>query len=119
MNRLRNFLTCTDLNRVSGYDRSLLRRVNDVCRCSDFFSVDATSPVAEISNHRRSLWIAICVYLLVAITKKRLKIEQTLYTILQILSVSVFEKMSLLQAFQGADRLNEGGDFCNQLSLWD
>jgi hypothetical protein len=27
--------------------------------------------------------------------------------------------LPLLQAFQGADRLNEGGDVCNQLSLWD
>jgi len=35
------------------------------------------------------------------------------------LSVSVFEKMPLLQAFQGADHSSEGGDFCNQLSLWD
>jgi hypothetical protein len=68
---------------------------------------------------KTQIWIAICVYLLVAITKKRLNIEQSLYTILQILSVSVFEKMPLLQAFQSADHLEEGGDFCNQLSLWN
>jgi len=55
----------------------------------------------------------------VAITKKRLNIEQTLYTILQILSVSVFEKMPILQAFQSTDYTSGGGDFCNQLSLWD
>ena len=68
---------------------------------------------------KTQIWIAICVYLLVAITKKRLNIEQSLYTILQILSVSVFEKMPLLQAFQSADYSNEGGDFCNQLALWN
>jgi hypothetical protein len=68
---------------------------------------------------KTQIWIAVCVYLLVAITKKRLKIEQSLYTILQILSVSVFEKMPLLQAFQSTDNSKEGGDFCNQLSLWD
>lgn len=43
---------------------------------------------------------------------------ERLYTILQILSVSVFEKTPLLQAFQGAAHSNEGGDICNQLSLW-
>ena len=68
---------------------------------------------------KTQIWIAICVYLLVAITKKRLNIEQSLYTILQILNVSVFEKMPLLQAFQGTGHSGEGGDFCNQLSLWD
>jgi hypothetical protein len=68
---------------------------------------------------KTQIWIAVCVYLLVAITKKRLKIEQSLYTILQILSVSVFEKMPLLQAFQSTEHSSEGGDFCNQLSLWD
>ena len=62
---------------------------------------------------KTQIWIAVCVYLLVAITKKRLKIEQSLYTILQILSVSVFEKMPLLQAFQSAEHSSEGGDFCN------
>jgi hypothetical protein len=61
---------------------------------------------------KTQIWIAVCVYLLVAITKKRLKIEQSLYTILQILSVSVFEKMPLLQAFQSAEHSSEGGDFC-------
>jgi hypothetical protein len=35
------------------------------------------------------------------------------------LSVSVFEKMPLLQAFQSTEHSSEGGDFCNQLSLWD
>lgn len=68
---------------------------------------------------KTQLWIAICVYLLVAITKKRLKIERSLYTILQILSVSVFEKMPLLQAFQLQDYSNENSGNCNQLSLWD
>ena len=68
---------------------------------------------------KTQVWIAICVYLLVAIIKKRLNIEQSLYTILQILSVSVFEKMPILQAFQQEDYVNEGCDFCKQLSLWD
>ncbi len=68
---------------------------------------------------KTQIWISICVYLLVAITKKRLKIDRSLYTILQILSVSVFEKMPILQAFHGVDDPDEGGDFCKQLLLWD
>lgn len=68
---------------------------------------------------KTQIWIAVCVYLLIAIAKKRLKIEQPLYTILQILSVSVFEKMPLLQAFQEMECTIKGGDFCNQLQLFD
>lgn len=68
---------------------------------------------------KTQIWIAVCVYLLVAITKKRLGIEQSLYTILQILSVSVFEKMPLLQAFQSPNYSTGNSENCNQLSLWD
>lgn len=68
---------------------------------------------------KTQIWIAVCVYLLVALTKKRLGIDHSLYTILQILSVSVFEKMPLLQAFQRADYSNRNSENYNQLSLWD
>ena len=47
---------------------------------------------------KTQIWIAITVYVLVAIMKKRLKIDMSLYTILQILSVSIFEKMPILEA---------------------
>lgn len=42
--------------------------------------------------------MAISVYVLVSIIKKRMKIEQSLYTVLQILGISIFEKMPILQA---------------------
>ncbi len=48
---------------------------------------------------KTQIWIAITVYVLVAIVKKRLKLDQSLYTILQILSVTLFEKTPILQAF--------------------
>lgn len=65
------------------------------------------------------IWIAICVYLIVAIMKKEMKLEQSLYTILQILSISIFEKMPLQQAFQEFDyRKMEAGD-PNQLNIFD
>ena len=48
---------------------------------------------------KTQIWIAVSIYMLVAIVKKELKIDLSLYTILQILSVSLFEKMPILQAF--------------------
>ena len=81
-------------------------------RIKSFFG---TSPNAV----KVQIWTAISVYLLVAIMKKRMKIDHSLYTILQILSVSVFEKMPVLQAFESTDYSNANNDICNQLSLWD
>ena len=68
---------------------------------------------------KTQIWIAISTYLLVAILKKRLRIEQPLYTILQILSVSLFEKTPILQAFQAWDYEAEVPQGHNQLSLFD
>jgi hypothetical protein len=45
---------------------------------------------------KTQVWIAVCVYVLVAIMKKRLNLTESLYTILQILSVTSFEKVPLL-----------------------
>ncbi|MDP6847746.1 MAG: IS4 family transposase, partial [Kiritimatiellia bacterium] len=52
---------------------------------------------------KTQIWIAISVYVLVAIIKKELKLDHTLYTILQILSVTLFEKTPILQALQTHD----------------
>jgi len=68
---------------------------------------------------KTQIWVAVCVYLLVAITRKRLGIDHSLYTILQILSVSVFEKMPILQAFQGIDESFMDTGNSNQLSFWN
>ena len=68
---------------------------------------------------KTQIWIAITVYVLVAIVKKRLKLEQSLYTILQILSVTLFQKMPILQALASIDSkdLEEQPD--NQLNLFN
>ena len=52
---------------------------------------------------KTQIWIAISVYVLVAILKKRLKLEHSLYTILQVLSVTLFEKRPILQLFSEWD----------------
>lgn len=68
---------------------------------------------------KTQIWIAISVYLLVAIVKKRLNLDASLYTILQIISVTVFEKTPLLQALKGIDNINPTTDSCKQLTLFD
>jgi IS4 transposase len=68
---------------------------------------------------KSQIWIAVSVYVLVAIVKKRLNLDASLYTLLQILSVTLFEKMPLQQAFPGDDYKTRDGDMCNQLNLFD
>ena len=65
------------------------------------------------------IWTAISTYLLVAITKKELRIERSLYTILQVLSVSLFEKMPILEAFSEKHMPVENDQSFKQLNLFD
>jgi hypothetical protein len=67
---------------------------------------------------KTQIWIAVSVYVLVAIVRKRLGLEASLYTLLQVLSVTIFEKMPLQTAFLGeAYRSDEAMDD-NQLNLF-
>ena len=68
---------------------------------------------------KTQIWIAVSVYVLVAIVRKRLGLEASLYQILQILSVTLFEKTPVLQALQAPDFENGLGDSANQLILFD
>jgi hypothetical protein len=67
---------------------------------------------------KSQIWIAMSVYVLVAIVKKQLGLEMNLYTILQILSVSLFEKRPILQAFSDEIYINQHNDTDNQLKLF-
>jgi len=68
---------------------------------------------------KTQIWIAISVYVLVAILKKRLKIERDLYTILQILSITLFEKLPIQQALTSSGYAFQEGPDPNQLLLFD
>ena len=68
---------------------------------------------------KTQVWIAISVYVLVAIVKKRLMLPDTLHTILQVFSISLFEKMPILQAFAGDQAKISEDDICNQLKLFN
>jgi hypothetical protein len=61
----------------------------------------------------------VCTYLLVAIARKRLGVEANLYTILQILSVTLFEKVPILQAFSQAESQIVEVQNHNQMFLFD
>jgi hypothetical protein len=68
---------------------------------------------------KTQIWIAASVYVLVAIVRKRLALGASLYQILQILSVTLFEKTPILQALQASDSENDSPDAGNQLILFD
>jgi hypothetical protein len=68
---------------------------------------------------KTQIWIAIAVYVLVAIVKKRLNLPMSLYTILQILSVTLFEKIPILQALSTTPYTDQKDDSCKQLNLFE
>jgi hypothetical protein len=73
----------------------------------------------SVNAVKTQVWVALSVYVLVAILKKRLALPQSLYTILQVLSLTLFEKTPIHQALaQIPDTIPEG-EACNQLSLFD
>jgi IS4 transposase len=68
---------------------------------------------------KTQIWIAVSVYVLVAIVRKQLGLEVSLYQILQVLSVTLFEKTPILQALQASDSQEELPVNANQLILFD
>jgi IS4 transposase len=67
---------------------------------------------------KTQIWIAVAAYVLAAIVKKRLDIPQSLYTILQVVSVAAFEKTPILSAFQRSLDTNNQADIDNQLDFF-
>jgi hypothetical protein len=74
-----------------------------------------TSPNAV----KTQVWAGLCIYLLVAITKKQLNVSVSLYTFLQIIEVNLFEKKSILQLLADALKQDSEPPNCNQLRLFD
>jgi IS4 transposase len=68
---------------------------------------------------KTQIWIAISVYVLVAIVKKTLNLDRNLYTILQILSLTLFEKKPIYQVLSNVNYANQVGHPSNQLNLFD
>ena len=68
---------------------------------------------------KTQVWIAISIYVLVAIAKKKFMLKQSLYEILQIISISIFEKMPINQLFQQTQLQYFKEQKHNQLKMWD
>ena len=65
------------------------------------------------------VWVALSVYVLLAIVKKQLRLDMSLYKILQILSITIFEKTPILEGFSNfSDGFTDAGA-CIQLNLFD
>jgi len=105
-------LTIAELYRCRWQVELFFRWIKQNLRIKSFYGTSENAVKAQI-------WIAISVYVLVAIMKKRLKIEASLYTILQVLSVTIFERMPLLQALTDSDYKNNQDNNCNQLFLFN
>ena len=68
---------------------------------------------------KTQVWIAISIYVLIAIAKKKFRLKQSLYEILQIISISIFEKMPINQLFQQTQLQYFKEQNLNQLKMWD
>jgi len=103
--------TVADLYRYRWQVELFFKWIKQHLRIKSFFGTTENAVKSQI-------WIAISVYVLVAIIKKRLRLETELYTILQILSLTLFEKMPLDQLLMKPDCKIDGGRMDNQLNLF-
>ena len=104
-------LTITQLFRCRWQIETFFKWIKQHLRIKAFYGTSENAVKTQI-------WIAISVYVLVAIVKKQLGLEMNLYTILQILSVTLFEKIPILQAFSDETYINRDNDTDNQLKLF-
>ena len=68
---------------------------------------------------KTQVWVALSVYVLVAIVKKQLGLDLSLYQILEILSITIFEKTAILEGFSDFNDQSLDAESCNQLSLFE
>jgi Transposase DDE domain/Domain of unknown function (DUF4372) len=104
--------TIADLYRLRWRVELFFKWIKQHLRIQAFYGTSANAVHTQV-------WTAVTAYLLVAIVRKRLNLRPSLYTILQILSVRMFEKTPLLQALSSADRQTMEGYAHNQLLLFD
>lgn len=104
--------TVADLYRCRWQVELFFKWIKQHLRIKSFFGTSENAVKTQI-------WIAVSVYVLVAIIKKRLNLGADLYTILQVLSLTLFEKISLEQLLIGSDSIIEDVVNTNQLNLFD
>ena len=97
-------LTIADLYRCRWQVELFFRWIKQHLRIKAFYGTSENAVKTQV-------WIAISVYVLVAIVKKRLNLDRSLYSILQILSLSLLEKIPISQALSGIDDIEQKNDF--------
>jgi IS4 transposase len=105
-------LTIANLYRCRWQVELFFRWIKQHLRIKAFYGTSENAVKTQI-------WIAISIYVLVAIVKKRLDLDRSLHSILQILSLSLMEKIPISQSLSGADDIEQKDDFCNQLNLFN
>lgn len=106
-----NAMTITKLFKARWQIELFFKWIKQHLRIKAFYGTSANAVKTQI-------WSAIATYLLVAILRKRLHLDQSLYTILQVLSVSLFEQIPILQALSENSRITQQDDPDNQLLLF-
>jgi len=104
--------TIADIHRCRWHIELFFKWIKQHLRIKAFYGTSENAVKTQV-------WIAISVYVLVAIIKKLLRLEQSLYTILQILSVTLFEKTPILQVLSTVEYESEERAMANQLRLFD
>ncbi len=105
-------LTIAMLYRARWQVELFFKWIKQHLRIKRFFGTTANAVKTQI-------WIAVSVYVLVAIVKEQLAPQRNLYTLLQILSLSLFEKMPISQAFSQIEHIIQNGQDDNQLPLFN
>ena len=105
-------LTICSLYKARWHVELFFKWIKQHLRIKRFFGTSENAVKSQI-------WIAVSVYVLVAIVKKRLNLDASLYTLLQILSLTLFEKISLQQALMNIDNSSGQDQADNQLNLFD
>ena len=104
-------LTIAELYRCRWQVELFFKWIKQHLRIKAFFGTSENALKSQI-------WIAISTYVLVAIVKKRIKSNASLYTILQILSLTLFEKTSLIHLLANTEPISEKSPMANQLNLF-
>ena len=105
-------LTITKIHKLRWQVELFFKWIKQHLRIKAFFGTSENAVKTQI-------WIAVSVYVLVAILRKRLGLEASLYQILQILSLTLFEKVPILQALEPSDSQNDSDADPNQLILFN
>jgi hypothetical protein len=105
-------LTITQLYRCRWQIELFFKWIKQHLRIKAFFGTTENAVKTQI-------WIAVSVYVLIAIVKKRLNLSASLYELLQILSLTVFERVSLFQLFTRSEPIDDFTSYQNQLNLFN